>query len=37
MKLLNLFALFTWDNDFVVQKDGHCVHTTLVKFFYCTR
>ena len=32
MEPLNIFALFTCDNDFVVQEDGNCVHTLLVKF-----
>ena len=33
MEQLNIFALFTCDNDFVVQEDGNnCAHTMLVKF-----
>ena len=31
MELLNIFALFKCD-DFVVQEDGNCAHTMLVKF-----
>ena len=38
MEQLNIFALFTCDNDFVVQEDGNkfIVLTPCWSNFYCT-